>query len=89
MTSEWKTLYQSLSGKSYSSKNRTVLKKAVDARTQKAVLGLIMHHAQLQGENPSESNLPYGMKKVAKGVELNEDQIPREVMLKINQLVTK
>jgi len=89
MTSEWKTLYESLAGKSYSSKNKTVLKKANDPRKQKAVLGLIMHHAYLEGETPSESNLPYGIKKVPDGVEIDEEQIPREVMLKINQLLTK
>lgn len=87
---EFKTLYDSLGGKSFTSKHNTILKKAKDdPRKQKAVLGLIIYYFIQSGESPSLENLPPGIKALGEETEIDGDLIPVEVMEKINQLLEK
>lgn len=87
-----KTLYESLSGKKIpkSTSYDSVLEMANDELTQKAVLGLIFFYAGDHGIKVSMKSLPYGMKfSSPTKVFIIGDNIPKELMEKIYQLLTK
>jgi len=87
---EWKTLYDSLKGKKFSTSHASVLKKALDKRQQSAVMGLILYHASIDEDTIVERDqLPYGIKEVEEGVQMEAEEIPVEVMVKINQMLSK
>lgn len=87
---EWKTLYESLKGKKFNISHASILKKATDKRQQSAVLGLILYHASLDEDtNVDRDHLPYGIKELEEGVQLDAEEIPIEVMVKINQMLSK
>lgn len=68
----------------------SVLELASDELTQSAVLGLILFYAGDQGIKVSMKTLPYGMKfSPPSKVSIIGDNIPKELMEKIYQLLTK
>lgn len=85
---EWKTLYESLKGKKYKITHTSILKEAKDNHQQRAVLGLILYHSSLEGK-VDHDHIPYGIKETDEGVEIDPEKIPKEVMVKIYQMLSK
>lgn len=91
LTKEWKTLYSSLNGKPIP-KNTTydsILELADDERSQRAIVGLILTHAEEEGVFVSPDSLPFGITAGDGEISIPSKKIPREVMEKIHQLLKK
>lgn len=88
---DYRTLYESLKGKPYEKgEEETILSSAKNIDLQKAIFGLIIHHASLEGLEPKEDDLPYGITQTTSGFpKISGKKLPEELLRKINQLVSK
>lgn len=91
LTREWKTLYSSLNGKPVpkGTSYATILELAEDEKTQRAIVGLILTHAEEEGIFVSPDSLPFGMSASDGEIIISPKKIPKELMEKIHQLLKK
>lgn len=90
LTKEWKTLYASLNGKSIP-KNTSYdsILSIDDEKTQRAIVGLILTHAEEEGIFVSPDSLPFGLTSSSGEITIIPKKLPKELMEKIYQLIKK
>ena len=90
LTKEWKTLYASLNGKSIP-KNTSYdsILEVDDEKTQRAIIGLILTHAEEEGIFVSPDTLPFGLTASSGEITIIPKKLPKELVEKIYQLIKK